>query len=241
MRSTRGEGPGLPRPWQSGARAQLLAAVLGVLPLYSGAVILQLRHDLSIPVWGFIVYLGVVSPLAIVVAFLLLRFLCGEYPRALNLASGRLAADLVAGLLLAPVIIVANVVAIPLLSALLTEASSNPSVAALFAELAGNSGLLILFVGLLIPMGAASEELIRAFLLSRLWKVWPSVPARLAAVFVSACLFGSVHLYQGPVHIAWAAVFGLIMGLYYLKFGRVVPLILAHYVTNALQVVVFAF
>jgi membrane protease YdiL (CAAX protease family) len=240
MRSTHDDGSGLPRPWQSGARAQLLAAGLGVLPLYSGAVILQLRHDLSISVGGFIVYLAVISPLAILIAFLLLRFLCGEYPRALNLASGRLAGDLVAGLLLAPVIVVANVVTIPLLSALFAETSSDPSVAALFAALAGSSGLLILFVGLLIPMGAASEELIRTFLLSRLWKVWPSAPAKLAAVAVSACLFGFTHLYQGPVHIAWAAVFGLIMGFYYLKYGRVVPLIVAHYVTNALQVVVFA-
>ena len=35
-------------------------------------------------------------------------------------------------------------------------------------------------------------------------------------------------------------IFGLIMAFYYLRFGRVVPLILAHYVTNALQVVVFS-
>jgi len=28
--------------------------------------------------------------------------------------------------------------------------------------------------------------------------------------------------------------------IYYLRFGRVIPLVLAHYVTNALQVVVFA-
>lgn len=241
MPSTLGKGRLLSEPRQRGARVQLLAAVLGVLPLYSVTAILQLRHDLSISAWGFILYLGVISPLAILVAFLLLRFLCGENPRALNLATGGLSSDLVATLLLSLVIIVGNVVTIPLLSALLAEPSSNPSVSALFAELAGNSGLLILFVGLLIPVGAASEELIRAFLLSRLWKVWPSVPAKLAAVAASACLFGFIHFYQGPVHVAWAAVFGLIMGLYYFRFGRVVPLALAHYVTNALPVVASAF
>jgi len=32
----------------------------------------------------------------------------------------------------------------------------------------------------------------------------------------------------------------LISALYYLRFGRVVPLILAHYLTSAIQVVVFA-
>jgi hypothetical protein len=30
------------------------------------------------------------------------------------------------------------------------------------------------------------------------------------------------------------------MALYYLRFGRAVPLILAHYLTNAFQVVFFA-
>jgi membrane protease YdiL (CAAX protease family) len=77
------------------------------------------------------------------------------------------------------------------------------------------------------------------FLLSRLWKVWHSTVGRLLAVFLSACLFGLIHLYQGPVGAAWTAIFGLIAALYYLWFGRVVPLMLAHYLTNALQVVVF--
>jgi len=92
----------------------------------------------------------------------------------------------------------------------------------------------------LIPLGAASEEVIRVFLLSRLWKAWPSNTGKLVGVVISACLFGLVHLYQGPVSATWTAIFGLIMALYYLRFGRVLPLILAHYLTNALQVVVFA-
>jgi membrane protease YdiL (CAAX protease family) len=59
-------------------------------------------------------------------------------------------------------------------------------------------------------------------------------------MIISACLFGLVHLYQGPVSASWTAIFGLIMALYYFQFGRAVPLILVHYLTNALQVVVFA-
>lgn len=106
-------------------------------------------------------------------------------------------------------------------------------------ELAGNPKLLGLFVGPLLFLGAASEEVVRAFLLSRLWKVLPSTAGKSAAMVVSACLFGLIHLYQGPVHAVWTGVLGLIMALYYVRFGRVVPLILAHYVTNALQVAVF--
>jgi membrane protease YdiL (CAAX protease family) len=211
-----------------------------VFPLYSGLIILQLLSEQPLSMQAFAFYLAVVAPLALVVALLLLRFLCGENPRDLNLRPGKLSSDLIAVLVLSLVIIVINVISTGLLSELLPESPSNTSVRNLFVELAGNPQLLVLFVGLLIFLGAASEEVIRVFLLSRLWKVWPSTTGKLSAVVISACLFGFIHIYQGPVSVAWTVIFGLIMALYYLRFGRVVPLILAHYLTNALQVLVFA-
>ena len=240
MSRTRSEPPELSEPGLSKAWIQLLVAIAGVFPLYSSLVIYQLRKDQPISIQGFIFYLAVVSPLAIVIALLLLRLVCGENPRDLNLRPGKLSSDLLAALILSPLIIVANVMSNYFLSELLPNSASNASVRNLFVELASKPGLLVLFVGLLIPLGAASEEVIRVFLLSRLWKIWPSTTGKLVVVAISACLFGLVHLYRGPSAVVWTAIFGLIMALYYLRFGRVVPLILAHYVTNALQVVVFA-
>jgi len=225
--------------WQGKAWTQLLAVALGVLPLYLGLVILQLRTEQQLSIQAFILYLAVIAPLAIVIALLLLRFLCGESPRDLNLRPGKLSSDLLAVLVLSLVIIVANVISTGFISELLPESPSNTSVKNLFRELTGNPGLLVLFAGPLFFLGAASEEVIRVFLLSRLWKVWPSMPAKLVVIVISACLFGLIHLYQGPVSVGSKAIFGLIMAFYYLRFGRVVPLILAHYLTNALQVVVF--
>jgi len=240
MSSTYNKPSELSKPRQIKAWIQLLAVVLGVLPLYSSLIIYQLRRDQPFSIQVFTFYLAVIAPLAIVIALLLLRFLCGENPRDLNLSPGKLSSDLLATFVLSAVIIIANVVSTYFLSELLPESASNTSVRDLFVELANNPGLLVLFVGLLILLGAASEEVIRVFLLSRLWKVWPSTTGKLLAVVISACLFGLIHLYQGSVHVAWAAIFGLIMAFYYLWFGRTVPLILAHYLTNALQVVVFA-
>lgn len=240
MSSTQNRPSELSKPWQSKAWIQLLAVVVGVLPLYAGLIILQLWSDQPLSIQAFILYLTVIAPLAIVIALLLLRYLCGENPRDLNLRPGKLSLDLLAVLVLSLVIIVANVISTHFLSELLSESPSNTSITNLFVELAANPGLLALFVGLLFFLGAASEEVIRVFLLSRLWKVWPSTTGKLLAVVLSACLFGLIHLYQGPVSAAWTAIFGLIMALYYLRFGRVVPLILSHYLTNALQVVVFA-
>ncbi len=240
MSSTKSEPSRLSKPWQTKARIQLLAAIAGVLPLYSSLIMYQLRKDQPLSIQGFIFYLAVISPLAIVIALLLLRLLCGETARGLNLRPGKLSSDLLAALILSPVIIVANVISNRFLSEWFPDSASNTSVRNLFVELASNPGLLVLFVGLLIPLGAASEEVIRVFLLSRLWKVWPSAAGKLGAVVISACLFGLIHVYRGPSSVAWTAIFGVIMALYYLRFGRAVPLILAHYVTNALQVIVFA-
>jgi len=240
MSPTRSKPTEHPKPLQGKAWVQLLAVALGVLPLYSGLIILQLRSGQQLSIQAFMLYLVVIAPLAIAIALLLLRFLCGESPRDLNLRPGKLPLDLLAVLVLSLAIIVANVISTYVLSELFPESSSNTSVTNLFVELASNLGLLVLFAGPLFLLGAVSEEVIRVFLLSRLWKVWPSTTGKLITVAVSACLFGLVHLYQGPVSAAWTAIFGLIMALYYLRFGRVVPLILAHYLTNALQVVLFA-
>jgi membrane protease YdiL (CAAX protease family) len=235
-----GDDAGFPAPWQRQTLVQLLAAALGVLPLYSTLLLLELSGDRSIPLRGFILYLAVISPVATAFALLLLRVLCGETPAALNLRPGSFIRDLLAALLLSCLIVIASVVSISLLAQLFPQSATNQSVIALFTQVTASRTLLVLFVGPLVLLGAASEEVIRALLLSRSWKVWPSVSGRLAAVAVSACLFGLIHSYQGAVHVGWAMIFGLIMALYYLWFGRVVPLVLAHYATNALQIVVFA-
>jgi len=240
MPMPQGMSSGRPKPWQHEAWVRLVAVALGVLPLYSSLIMLQVRGSQAISLQGFTFYLAVISPLSIVIALLLLRFLCGESPRELNLRAGRVPRDLLATLVLSLVTIVASVVSTSFLSGLFPGSASNTSIRNLFVELASSPKLLALFVGLLLFLGAASEEVVRAFLLSRLWKVWPSTPGKLIAVVVSAVLFGLIHLYQGPVHAIWTGIYGLIMALYYLRFGRVAPLILAHYVTNALQVVVFA-
>ena len=240
LTSTQGEPTVLSKPWQGRAWIRLLAAVAGVLPLYSSLIAYQLRRDQPFSIQTFIIYLAVIAPLAIVIVLLLLRFLCGENIRDLNRRPGKLSSDLLAALILSPVILVANAVSTYLLSELLPASASSTSVRNLFVEVAGNPGLLVLFVGPLIFLGAVSEEVIRVFLLSRLWKVWPSITGKSVTVVISACLFGLIHVYRGPVIVGWTAVFGLIMALHYLRFGRSVPLILAHYLTNAVQVVVIA-
>jgi len=75
------------------------------------------------------------------------------------------------------------------------------------------------------------------FLLSRLWKIWSASGWRWFGVVLSAILFGLSHLYQGPAGIIDTAISGLILAVAYLIFGRVIPLIISHYLYDAIQIV----
>lgn len=239
-RSGSPDSSGRSMPWRGRAWTQLAAVALGVLPLYAVSIVLQLGSDDPLSIRAFVVYLAVIAPLSIALTLLLLRVLCGERPQALNLQRGTLPSDVLSTVVLSLVTLVASVVSDIVLPVLLPESAPNPSVRRLFEDVAGDPRLLALFVGPLVFLGAASEELVRVFLLSRLWTVWPSSRGRWIAVFLSSGLFGLLHLYQGSANATGAGIYGLIMALHYLRFGRVVPLILAHYLTNALQIVVFA-
>lgn len=227
-------------PKQDKTWVQLLAVLIGVLPLYSSLIIYQLQKGQPPSNQGFIFYLAVICPLSITIALLLLRFLCKESYSGLNLKPGKWHSDLLSTIILAFVIIITNVISQFLLSELFPTSASDSNIRNLFTEMTSSPGMLLIFIGPLLFLGAASEEIVRVFLLSRLWKVWPSTIAKLVFLVISACLFGLIHVYRGPIHVIWTSVFGLMMGFYYLRFGRVFPLIFAHYLTNALQVIIIA-
>ncbi len=81
---------------------------------------------------------------------------------------------------------------------------------------------------------ALLEEVVAvAYLVERLGEMRWSAPAMVAA---SALLRGSYHLYQGPGMAAGNVVMGLLLGWYYLRRRRVMPLVVAH---TTLDVVAF--
>lgn len=77
------------------------------------------------------------------------------------------------------------------------------------------------------------EIVVVAYLLARLRQA--GMPDRLALV-LSALLRGSYHLYQGFGAFLGNAVMGLVLGAYYQRRGRVMPLVVAH---TLLDVVAF--
>ncbi|MDQ4490413.1 CPBP family intramembrane glutamic endopeptidase [Sinomonas sp. ASV486] len=69
------------------------------------------------------------------------------------------------------------------------------------------------------------EVIVVAFMLGWLRRLGWAVPAAVAA---SALLRGSYHLYQGIGPFVGNAVMGLVFALVYRKYGRVMPLVIAH-------------
>ncbi len=78
--------------------------------------------------------------------------------------------------------------------------------------------------------GVTEEVIVVAYLYARLkdlgWKTWP--------ILVSAALLrGTYHLYQGFGAFAGNAVMGLVFGWLYMRFGRILPLVIAHFFMDA--------
>jgi len=160
--------------------------------------------------------------------WLVLRFVCGERLRSLNRKSGSLWTDLVHG---CAIFFLTLVVSHYSLSLLRTHFHTGETTAVYgmtrAAALSPIHFWLELGPGIWL-MAAMREEFMRVMLLSRLWKLGGSMPYQLATVGLSAVLFGLCHAYQGTTGFIDATIAGVILGSYYLIYGRPWALILVH-------------
>src|SRR5947199_81554 len=119
-------------------------------------------------------------------------------------------------------------------------------IAAVLAVSLGASALyaLLSFIGSLTAKQSLSHQtatlngsLAPGYLLSRLDRLGVR-PGR--AIVLSAVIRGSYHLYQGAGAFLGNAVMGLIFGYLYRRWGRVMPLIIAHFLIDAVTFVGYA-
>jgi membrane protease YdiL (CAAX protease family) len=201
----------------------------------------QLQSDQPLSVKDVSLYTLVFGGIMIVVILLLLQYLCGERIRDLNLREGKWWKDILVGiglstLTLASLILLSN----PIYSMFPSEPQSG--MGDFFSEMVENPWLFALIVGPMLIIGAGVfEELTRVFLLTRLWNISSKKAWKWVAVILSAVLFGLMHIYQGPAGAIMAGISGLIMAIYYLSFGRVASMMVAHYLHDALQLAMIYF
>ncbi len=224
------------RPRQRKTWVQGLAILLGYVP----AVIISVANQAGgqgVTLQGILTYTTLGAGILIAAILLLLWFVCGETPKALNLKSSAWWKDLLGGGVLVGLTLLAKYALDPAIGQYFQRASASQSgLGNLFAELATNPLFLVLFLGPALLIGVAGfEELSRVFFITR-WmklssaKLWLGV-----GVVLSAVLFGLVHLYQGPAGAVSVTLNGLIMAAWYLRFGRIFQLIAAHYLYDAVQ------
>jgi len=222
------------KSWQYKIWVQWLAIAFAILPyliafffpIYSRTVDLKatLTHIL---IWSMIV----------IVILLLLRYLVGERVRDLNLKPGIWWKDILAAIALAVLTLAILYLTNNPISSLFPPGRELNLVYA-YRDVFQSPLLFALWLGpgLLISSGIG-EELLRTFVLTRLWKISSHPAWKVLAVFFYAGLFGLGHIYLGPDGIIQAAIYGCVIGFYYLRFGRVTVMITAHYLHIAFQFV----
>jgi len=158
----------------------------------------------------------------------------------IQLKLGKWYTDIAAGVLLGLLSLGLKVLQGVVQSRLMPSTSSPASqeVITLFSGIAHNPLLISIWLGPVVWIGvAAFEELERVFMLNRLWKVWPQPVMVWLVLVLSAVLFALVHIYQDPLSMLFIFFQGLLYGWYYLQFGRLWPLIIAHAIYDSLQVI----
>src|SRR5512136_1485962 len=227
--------PDLRKPWQRTRWVQALAILLGYIPpltvfitqLFGGPVSAQ----------GYMLYAMGYTFFVIAVLLLLLWFLCGEKPNVLNLKPGKWWKDLLGGIVLVMLTFSVKILFDPVIAKFFYRASDVESgMVSLVNRLADNPWVAALFLGPVLFIGVAgSEELTRVFFITRWMKIFPSKVWLGVGVFLSAALFGLNHIAQGVAGIISVALNGLVMVLWYLRFGRIFHLVVAHYLYDAIQ------
>ena len=217
---------------------RILAVFIAYVPVYAFALWTHLSEK-PITLKELFLYPLVLGGGTLVLILLLQKFVCGEPLAALQLKPGKWYTDILAGVILGFLSIFIMVLQSVAQSILPGLASSPPAeeVVTLFRSIASNPLLAAIWLGPVVWIGvAAFEELSRVFMLNQLWKVWPQRVAQWIVLIASALLFGLVHIYQSPTSMFFITLQGLLYGLYYQRFGRVWPLIIAHAMYDSIQV-----
>jgi len=90
-----------PKSWQRKVWVQVLAILLGVVPIYTISIMIHLSKDQPYTLNEIFFYTTVVGSIMIVVLLILLRYLCGEKILDLNLKQGKWWQDVIVGIVLA--------------------------------------------------------------------------------------------------------------------------------------------
>lgn len=170
---------------------------------------------------------------------LLKRLYLREPLSDLNSDKGNLLTDALWGLALAAACFALFFLAQQTLRGLLAF-RPNEELLGLMLDMRANPWMVLVWFGPVLWIGIALyEELVRAFLLTEMWSLSQSKLWTAVVIVIAGVLFGLVHWSQGPYGIVTIAIKSMVIGAFYLRMRRLLPLVLAHVLYDGVQVGTF--
>jgi membrane protease YdiL (CAAX protease family) len=230
--------PSTARPWQRRRTLQLLAAVAAAAPMAAIGIWMYVLRDGTMTLEGMLL-----GPLlgggSLILWLLLLHFVvCGDGAGGLGFGAGRPWLDLGLGTGLAAGLLAFHFGFDATVARLLPPRPPVEEMIELLAGLARNPWLLAIWLGPVVWIGVALfEELLRAFLLRRLWRVWGGPVGRWAVILVVSASVGLAHGYQGWAAMLSIGIMSIFKGWFFMTTGRIRALIVAHAFYDSAQIV----
>lgn len=227
------------RPWQDHPSAQLLAALAALIPMAALVLWTYVLRERPLTIAGLLLWPLLGGGCLILWLLFLHILVSGDSLEGLGLRKDRPGLDLLLG---AAGSLVLLAVKFGLQATLARVFPPNPpaqEIVELLSGLSRNPWLLALWLGPVVWIGIAGfEELWRAFMLRRLWRVWGGRGGRWASLLLVSVLFGLAHFYQGPAAVVEIGLMSILMAWFFMATGRLRALIVAHALYDSIQIAI---
>jgi membrane protease YdiL (CAAX protease family) len=225
------------RPWQGRPSAQLLAALAALVPAAVLVLWTYLLRESSLTVAGLLLWPLLGGGCLSLWLLFLHVLVSGDSLESLGLLKDRVGLDLLLGGAGSLLLLATKVGFQATLARLFHPSPPAAEIVELLSGLSRNPWLLALWLGPVVWIGIAGfEELWRAFMLRRLWRVWGGGFGRWASLLIVSALFGLAHFYQGPAAVVEIGLISVPMGWVFMATGRLRTLVVAHALYDSIQI-----
>lgn len=219
----------------------ILAICIGILPINIAMIWHRLTHENSFTTSDMLVYPLLIGGGNVALILILNKYLLKENISAFSRGKGKWFWDILTGIALTAVYFLLLFAERAVIAELLPPGKPpSEEIIRLMIDLANNKVLLAVWLGPVVWIGVALfEELSRAFFYNCLWNLSKNKFWIIFTIIFVAVVWGFAHLYQGAFGIISVSIQGLIMGIFYYKFRRILPLIISHALYDSIQIVLF--
>jgi membrane protease YdiL (CAAX protease family) len=219
----------------------VLAICIGILPVNVFMIWYRLTQTDAFTTSDMLVYPLVIGGGNILLILALNKFLLLNKIKDFNSGKGKWYTDILIGLLLTTIYFLLLFIERSTLMGLLPQGQPpSQEIVNLMTELARNPVLLVIWLGPVVWIGVALfEEIARTFFLNCMWRFSNERFWQIFSIFFVSLLTGLIHLYQGWFGIISIGIQGIVIGFYYHKYRRLLPLIISHALYDSIQIITF--